>query len=129
MLHHLEMAFRRTDRRDDALANPGDDRLLGRPADQLLQIGADGDPGPDLELDAVPGDGRERRLAAGAVGTVDDLRVHARLHRIEHVAAGKVDGTGAVEVEVEVGAMGRDQGADHAGHVSAGEVMGLETAG
>jgi hypothetical protein len=91
-------------------------------------IRADGDAGPDLEFHAVFRHGRERRFAAGAIGAVDHLRVDARLHGIKNVAAGQVDGAGAVEVEVEVGAMGGDEGPDHTRHVAAGEVVGLEAA-
>ena len=46
------------------------------------------------------------RLAAAAVGAVDDLGIDARLHGVEDVAAGEVDGAGPVEVEVDVGALG-----------------------
>ena len=51
-----------------------------------------------------------------------------RLHGVENVAAGEVDRTGAVEVEVEVGPLGGDQGSGHPGHVAAGEGVGLEPA-
>ena len=58
--------FGRADGADDALAHPGDDRLFGGPADQLLQVGPNGDPGLDLQLDAVLGDAVERVLAGAA---------------------------------------------------------------
>ena len=83
-----------------------------------------------LQFDAVPGDGREGRFAAGAVsGQSITFGIDARLHRVEHVAAGQVDGAGPVEVEVEVGPLGGDQRPDHPRHVTAGEVVGLELAG
>ena len=45
---------------DDALADAGDDGLLGGAADELREVGADGDAGLDAELDAVLGDAVDR---------------------------------------------------------------------
>ena len=44
------------------------------------------------------------------IGAVDHFRIHAGLHGVEHVAAGQVDGGRAVEVEVDVGPLGGDDG-------------------
>ena len=71
-------------------------------------------------LDAVPGHAADLRRG-------DDLRVHAHLHRLEHVAAGEVDGGGAVEVQGDAGLVGRDQRVDDVLDVAAGEVVGLES--
>ena len=51
----------------------------------------------------------ERGLAARVgVGAVDHLGIDAGLDGVEHVAAGQVDGGGAVEIQVDVGPMGGD---------------------
>ena len=129
VLHDIEVALGRADRRDDPLADPRDDRLLGGPADELRDVRADGDAGPDLQLDAVFGNGRQRRLAADLVRAVDDLRIDARLDGVEDVAAGQIDGAGPVEVEIDVGPLRGDQRPGDARHVAAGEVVGFELAG
>ena len=56
LLEHLHVGLGRADGVDDALADPGDDRLVGGAADQAVEVGAHGDLGLDLELDAVLGD-------------------------------------------------------------------------
>ena len=63
------------------------------------------------------------------VGAGDDLGVDARLHGLEHVAAGEVDRRGALVRQRDVGAVGGDQGADDVGHVAAGQVVRLEAPG
>ena len=63
------------------------------------------------------------------VGAIDHLRINAGLHGVEHVAAGQIDGRGAIEIEIDVGPMGGDDGLDHVGHVAAGQVMGLQPPG
>ena len=73
-----------------------------------------------VELDAVLGHGVDRR------GVVDDLGLHRHLHRLEHVAAGQVDGRGALEGQRDVGLVGRDQGVDHPHDVAAGQVVRLQ---
>ena len=56
-----------------------------------------------LQLDAVAGNGAERRLFRFLrIGAVDHFRIDARLHGVEHVAAGQVDGRCAIEVEIDV---------------------------
>ena len=111
---------------DDALADAGDDRLFGRPADQLLQVGPDRDAGLDLHLDAVFGDAVERSRPLLARGAIDHLGIDAGLHGLQHVAAGQVDGRGQLEVEFELGLAGGDQRPDHQRHVAAGQVMGFQ---
>ena len=121
------MILGRADRRDDALADAGDDRFLGRPADELRQVRPHRHAGPHQQLDAVLGHGAQRRAARFLrVGAVDHLRIDARPHRVEHVAAGQVDRRRPVEVEVDVGPMRGDDRVDHARHVAAGQVMGLQ---
>ena len=61
------------------------------------------------------------------VGAVDHLGIDAGLHGFQHVAPGQVDGRRLVEVEIQVGAVGGDDRADHVGHVAAGQVVGLQT--
>ena len=64
VLQHFGVRLGRADRADDAFADAGDDRLFGRTADQLIQVGPHGDPRLDLQLNAVLGDGVERRPLA-----------------------------------------------------------------
>ena len=125
-LQHDVVRHGRANRADDALADAGDDRLFGGPADELPQVGADGDAGLDLQLDAVLRDAVERFAAEAARGAVDDLGVDARLHGLEHVAAGQVDGGRQLEIEIELRLAGGNQRADHQRHVAAGQVMGLQ---
>ena len=60
------------------------------------------------------------------IGAIDHFGIHARLHGVQHVAAGQVDGRRAIEVEIDVGPVRGDDRPDHARHVAAGQVMGLE---
>ena len=123
------MGFGRADRVDDALADAGDDRLVGGAADQAVEVGADGHLGFDLELNAVLGDAVDRLAARRGVGAGDDLGIDAGLHGLEHVAAGQVDGGGSLVRQRDIGAVGGDQGPHHVGHVAAGQVVGLEGPG
>ena len=129
-LHHLQVALRRADRGDDALAHPGDDRLFRGAADELLDVGPHGDPGTDLQLDAVLGDGAECG-AAGAlgIGAIDHLGTDAGLDGVNNVAARQVDGRRAVEIQIDVGAMGGDDRLDDVGDAAAGEEVGLQPPG
>ena len=129
LLEHLLVRVGRADRVDDALADAGDDRLVGGPADQPVDVGPDGHLGLHLELDAVLGDAVDRLPALGRVGAVDDLGIDARLHGLEHVAAGQVDRGGPLVRQRDVGPVGGDQGADDVGHVAAGQVVGLQAPG
>ena len=104
---------------DDALAHPGDDGLLARAAYQAVDIGPHRDLGLGFQLDAVDGHGRDHRR-------FDDLGVDAHLHRLQHVAAGQVDGGGPFEGERDIGAFGGDQSVDHPIHVAAGQIVGLQ---
>ncbi len=107
------MAVARPDGRDDSLADAGDDRFFGRPADQLGQVGAHGHAGAGLELNAVlcnPVEGRSR--TAARVRTVDHLGADAGLDGFEHVSTGQVDGRRRFPVEVDLGAVGDDEGLD-----------------
>ncbi len=127
MLHHLQVAVGRADGRDDAFAHPRDDRLLGGPADQLLDVRANRHPSANLQLHAVFGDGAQGGpLRPLGVGAVDHLRIDARLHGVEHVAAGQIDGRRAVEIQVDVGAVGGDDRLDDVRHAAAGQIMRFE---
>ncbi len=68
----------------------------------------------------------ERACGLVPRGAVDDLRIDAGLHGLEHVAAGQVDGRGLLEGQVELGLVGGDDRLDHQGHVAAGQVVGFE---
>ena len=63
------MALGRADRRDDAFADAGDDRLFRRAADELRQIGAHRHASTNLQLDAVLGDGAERATSCEFAGS------------------------------------------------------------
>jgi hypothetical protein len=65
----------RADGGDDALADPGDDRLLGGPADRPVEVDPHRHAGLDPELDAVLGDPVDRRSSPGRVRAVDDAGV------------------------------------------------------
>ncbi len=113
------MRRRGPDRAHDALADAGDDRLLARAADEPLDVGPQRHARDGTHLDAVLGDGRDRRR-------LDDLGVDRHLDGLEHVAAGQIDGGRALEGQVDVGLVGRDQRLDNALHVPPGEVVRLE---
>jgi hypothetical protein len=117
---------RRGDGRDDALADARDDRLLGRAADQPGDVGAHRGARLGEQLDAVLGDGGDAR--ARVLRAVDDARVDAGLHRLEHVAAGEVDAGRRLERELDAGAVGRDQRAHDVQDIAAREVVRLQVA-
>src|SRR5206468_2297113 len=104
----------------------GDDRLLGGAADEPFELGPHRDAGAGLELDAVLAHAVERRPALLRVGAVDDLRVHARLDGVEHVAAGQVDGGGDAPGQVDGGLVGGDDRRCRLGYVAARQVVRLE---
>ena len=81
---HILMILRGTDCRDNALTDTRNDRRLSCAADEAIDIRTHRDTGLDLELDPVRRDsGDNRRL--------DDLRVDAHLHGIQHIAPRKVN--------------------------------------
>ena len=117
-------------RTDDAFADAGDDRFLGRTADELIQVRPHRDAGLHLELNAVLGHGVERRALAVLRRAIDHARVNAGLHGFEHVAAGQVDGRRPLEVEIDdLGLAGGDHRANHERHVAAGQIVGFERLG
>ena len=119
----------RADGLDDALADAGDDRLLGRPADQPLELGPHRHAGLGPELNAVAADGVEGLPALGRVGAVDDLRIDAGLDGVEDVAAGQVDGGGRLPRQVDAGLVGGDDRRGRLRHVAAGQVVRLQVLG
>ena len=113
------MGIGRTDGRDDAFTDTGDDRRLAGTADQAVDIGPHGDTGLDAQLNAVLGHGTDH-------GGFNDFGVDAHLHGFEHVAAGQVDGAGPFEAQVDIGTVRRNEGVDDAVHIAAGQVMGFQ---
>jgi len=100
----------------------GDDGLLAGAADQLLDVGAHRDAGLCDQLDAVLGHGGHGRR-------VDHLGVDRHLHGLEHVAARQVDGRRHLEIQHDVGLLGRNQRVHHVRDVAAREVVGLQLVG
>ena len=98
------------------------------PPIKLVEVRPHRDAGLDLELDAVLGHGVERLAARARVGAVDHLRIDARLHGLEHVAAGQVDGRGPLEVEsrIVLALLAAIIARITQRHVAAGQVVGLE---
>lgn len=62
---------------------------------------------------------------AAITGVSMTLGVYAHLHGVEHVAAGKVDGAGALEIKRYAGALRGYEGVYHPVHVAARKVVGL----
>ena len=112
----------RADRRNDALADTRQHGLLAGAADQLLDVGAHRDAGLCDQLDAVLGHGGHGRR-------VDHLGVDRHLHGLEHVAARQVDGRRHLEIQHDVGLLGRNQRVHHVRDVAAREVVGLQLVG
>src|SRR5437588_11610345 len=93
----------RANRLNDALADAGDDGLLGGTADEPIELGAHRHAGTGLELNAVLADAIERGPALRRVGAVDDLRIHADTHSINDITAGDVDGRGRLPRQIHAG--------------------------
>ena len=123
------MVFCCTYGRDDALTDTGDDGGLGRTAHQAFQVGAHGDARLDLQLDAVAGHAVDGGLAAFATGHINDLGIDRGLHRIQHIAAGQINGAGGIERQRNGGLRGIDHRPHHADDVTLGHVMGLKFIG
>jgi hypothetical protein len=84
-----------------------------------VDIGADGHTRDRDELDTVFGNrGNLRRL--------DDLRNNRHLDRFENIAAGQIDGGGALEWQRDVGLIRRDHGVDQSDDIAARKEMRLE---
>ena len=115
IFEHDLMRRGRADRRNDALADTRQHGLLAGAADQLLDVGAHRDAGLCDQLDAVLGHGGHGRR-------VDHLGVDRHLHGLEHVAARQVDGRRHLEVEHDIGLLGRHEGVHHVRHVAAGQI-------
>ena len=127
VFQNVGMLFGRADRRDDPLPHPRDDRFLGGPADELVEVGAHRDAGPHLELDAVFGHRIERLAATVLAGAIDHLGIDARLHRLADISAGQIDGGGQLEIEfLDLRLVGGDEGLHHQRHAAAGEIVGLQ---
>ena len=127
MFHHFEVAVGGADRRDDALAHPGDDRFLGRPADELFDVRSHRDPArtfnstPFLAIalrvvrcDRL-GSGQSMTLGYTLVCTASSTSRPAR-----SMAAARSKSRSHARP------MSGDDRADHVRHVSAGQVEGLQ---
>ena len=54
-----------------------------------------------LKFDTILGDRAERGFsAAPGVGTIDDFRVNAGPHGIEHIASSQIDGGRTIKIEI-----------------------------
>src|SRR6478752_403890 len=95
------MRLGRANRAHDTFTHTGDDRFLGRTANELVEIGTDRDSRFYLELNAVLSDGIERRAFAVLRRAIDHTRINAGLDRLEDIAPGKVDRRCPFEVEVD----------------------------
>ena len=113
------MAYCRTDGRNDAFADAGDNRLFAGATHQLLDAGAHGNTGNGMQLDAVESHGGNLRGG-------NHLRVHGHLHGFQHVTAGEVDGRGFLKVQLDVSLVGGNEGLDYAEHVTAAKVVGFQ---
>ena len=129
LFQYLQVRLGRADRIDDSFTHPGDDRFVGRPADQPVEVGPHRHFRLDLELNPVLGDPIDRVATRARIGAGDHLGIDARLHGLKHVAAGQVDGCGPLVRERNIGPVGGDQRSHHVGHVAAGQVMSLERHG
>ena len=110
---------RRADGAHHAFADARDDRLLAGTADQPVDVGANRHARDRDQLDSVFGDrGDLRRL--------DDFRNDRHLDRFENIAAGQIDGGGALERQRDVGLIRRDHGVDQPDDIAAREEMRLE---
>ena len=118
ILEHFLVVDGRADGRDDAFADARDDRRFARAADVAVEIAAHGDPRFDVELNAVLRDALEDRR-------LDHLRVHRRLQRFEHVAAGQIDRRGALPFQRNLRALRGDHGEHDVLDVAAGQVVRL----
>ena len=119
VFEHVFVALRRTDGRDDALADTRDDRVLTRAADEARDVRPDGHARFDAQFDAVFRDRRNGRR-------LDDLGVDRHLDRVEHVAAGKVDRPRRLRLQLDVGAVRADQSVDDLDRVALGENVRFE---
>ena len=127
---HLFVRLARPDRRHNPLAHAGDDCLFGRPANQLIQIGAHGHPGSRPQLNSVFGHPVECRAGPPlGVGAVNHLGVHAGLHGGVDIAAGQVDRRGGVPVEINLGPLRDDQRLHDPLDVPPGQRVGFESLG
>jgi hypothetical protein len=127
--HHVLVAFGRANGGDNSLPYAGDDRFFCGPSDKLCQVSAHSHPGTDAEFDPVLGDSAKSCLGGGRIGAIDNLGIDAGLDGVEHIAAGEVDGGGTVEVEVDIGAVGRNDSTNDSRHISPGQVVGFEPSG
>lgn len=102
ILQNSLMRFRRAYRRYDALADTRNDGFLARAADQTLDIRAHRYTRLRTQFNAVLRDcSNDRRF--------NDLRIHAHLHRLKHIAACQVDCTCLRKIKLDVRAARRNE--------------------
>ena len=121
VLQNLLVRLSGTDGGDDTFADTGDDGFLTGAADEALNVRADGHAGLGTQFNAVLCD-------CGDDGGLDDLGGNTHLHGFEHVAAGKVDGAGLLKRQLNVRALGGDQGVGDTVDVTAGQEVRFQLA-
>ena len=126
VFEHQLIRIGRADGVDDPFADAGDNRFLGRTADEPIEIRSDGDASLDSKLDAVLRLRIDRRTTLDRVGTIYDLGIHARLHGVQDVSPRQVDRHRSFARQRNLGPMRGDQGSNHIRHVAARKVMSLK---
>ncbi len=119
IFQHLFMIERRADRGNNAFTDARHDSRFARAADVTVEIASHGNPGFDVELNAVLRNALEDRR-------FDDFGVHRRLQRLKHVAAGQVDCGRALPFQRNLRALRRDHREHAVFDVAARQVMRLQ---
>ena len=96
-------------------------------AHEAVQVGAHGHAGAGLDLNAVNGHAIHGSTALARIGAVNHLGLHAGLHGFQHVAAGQVNGAGAVKGQGDIGLVRCNQRGHHAEHVAARKKVRFQT--
>ena len=91
-------------------------------ADQLLDIGPHRNARLGDQLNTVLGHRSYRR-------SIDDFGIDRHLYRFEYVAARQIDRRSHLEIEHNIGFLGRHQRMHHIGHVASGQIVGFELVG
>ena len=130
IFEHVLIGIGRADRGHDPLAHARDDRLLGRAADESIEVGADRHARFHFHADAVLRHAIDRGAAHRRARDIDDFWINTRADGFEDGFAGafgrQVDRAGAVEIERDAGFVRRDQREDDMADVAAREIMRLE---
>ena len=116
------MRLCRADRRNDTFADTCQNRFLTGTADQLLDIGPHRNARLGDQLNTVLGHCSYRR-------SIDDFGIDRHLYRFEYIAARQIDRRSHLEIEHNIGFLGRHQRMHHIGHVTSGQIVGFELVG